>query len=78
MVMAAILDLCKLGMMKGFYAEMNVISVFLAPKNMGVDTKIKFIRVLDNEIQVKIGSNGGHFGFMQIRHLSTWLILVNF
>ena len=41
--MAAILELCKLGMMNGFYAEMNVISVFLAPENMGVDTKIKFV-----------------------------------
>ncbi len=27
-VMAAILDLCKLGIRKGFYAEINVISVF--------------------------------------------------
>ncbi len=53
---------------------MNVISVFLAPENIGVDTKIKFVRVSGNEIQVKIGTNGGHFGFMQIRHCSTRLI----
>ncbi len=76
--MAAILDLCKLDMMKGFYAETNVISVFLASENMGIDTKIKLIRVSDNDIQVKIGSNFDIFGFMQIRHCSTWLILVNF
>ena len=38
-------------------------SVFLASENMNVDTKIKSRRT-----QVKIGSTGGHFGFMQIRY----------
>ncbi len=40
---------------------MIVINVFLDPENMGVYTKMKFIRILDY-------SNGGHFGFMQIRY----------
>ncbi len=48
--MAAILNLCKLGMTKGSNAEMVVINIFLTPENMGVDTKIKFIRVSDDEI----------------------------
>ena len=48
--MAAILNLCKLGMRKGSNAEMVVINIFLTPENMGVDTKIKFIRVSDDEI----------------------------
>ena len=42
--MAAILDLSKLGIMKGSNDEMIVINVFLAPENMGVYTKMKFIR----------------------------------
>ena len=66
--MVAILDLCKLGMTNESYAEMITISYYQCvpcPENMGVDTKIEFIRVSGNEIQVKIGSNGGHFGFMQ-------------
>ncbi len=46
--MAAILDLCKLGMMERAYAEIVVINVFLTPENMGVDTKFKFIRVSDD------------------------------
>ncbi len=54
--------------MERYDTEIIVINVFLAPESMGVDTKIKFIRFLDNEIQVKIGSNGDHFGFMQIRY----------
>ena len=48
--MAAILDLCKLGMMKRANADLAVINVFLTPKNIGVDTKNKFIRVSDDEI----------------------------
>ncbi len=48
--MAAILDLCKLGMMERANTEMVVINVFLTPENIGVDTKIKFIRVSDDEI----------------------------
>ena len=48
--MAAILDLRKLGMMKGFDAEMVVIIVFLCPENIDGDTKIKFIRVSDDEV----------------------------
>ncbi len=48
--MAAILDLCKLGMMKGSKAEMVIANVFLTPDNMGADTKIKFIRISDDEI----------------------------
>ncbi len=66
--MAAISELCKLGIMEGSNAEMIVISAFLDPENIGVDTKMKFIRVSHDEIQVKIGSNGSHFGFMQIRY----------
>ncbi len=66
--MTAILDLCKLGSMEGSDAEMIVFSAFLDPENTGVDTKMKLIRVSHDEIQVKIGSNGGHFGFMQIRY----------
>ncbi len=41
--------------MKKSYAEIIVINVFLVPENMGVDTKMKFVRVSGNEIQVKIG-----------------------
>ncbi len=54
-------------MVKKSYAEIIVISVFLVPENMGIDTKMKFLRVSGNEIQVKIGigSHDGHFGFMQ-------------
>ena len=48
--MVAILDLCKLGMMKGCNDEMIVINVFMAPENVGVETKMKFIRGLDDEI----------------------------
>ncbi len=48
--MAAILDLCKLGMMKGSNNEMLVINVFLAPENIGVDTKMTFIKVSDDEL----------------------------
>ena len=57
-------------MMKKSYAEIIVISLFLVPENMGIDTKMKFVRVSGDEIQVKIGigTNGGHFGFMQIRY----------
>ncbi len=55
-------------MMKGFYVEMNVISVFCALENISVETKMRFIHVSGNEIQVKIDGNGGHFGFMQIRY----------
>ena len=69
--MAAILDLRKLGMMKGSNDEMIVINVFVTPENISVecvDTKMKFIRGSDDEIEVKIDSNGGHFGFMQIRY----------
>ena len=66
--MVDILDLCKLGMMKRSNAAMIVINVFLAPENMDVVTKIKFIRVSDDEILVKTGNNGGRFGFMQIRY----------
>ncbi len=29
--------------MKGFYAEMNVTNAFIAPENVGVDTKNEFI-----------------------------------
>ncbi len=65
-------------MMKGFYVEMNVISVFCGLENISVETKMRFIHVSGNEIQVKIYGNGGHFGIMQIRHLSTWLILVKY
>ncbi len=36
--MVAILDLCKLNMMKGSIGEMVLISVSLAPENIGVDT----------------------------------------
>ena len=56
---------------------MIAISVFLAPDNMGVDTKMKFIQIPGNEIHVKISSDSSHFGFIQIRHCSTQLILVN-
>ncbi len=48
--MAAILDLCKLGVKKGSNDEMIIIDVFLAPENMGVDTKMKCIRGLNDEI----------------------------
>ena len=48
--MAAILDLCKLGMMKGSNDEMLVINVFVTPENIGVDSKLKFIRVSDDEV----------------------------
>ena len=48
--MAAILNLCKLGMMKGSNDEMLVINVFVTPENIGVDTKMKFIRVSDDEV----------------------------
>ncbi len=48
--MAAILDLCKLGMMKGSHDEMLVINVFVTPENIGVNTKLKFIRVSDDEV----------------------------
>ncbi len=37
-------------MMKGFNNEMLVIDVFVAPENMGVDTKMNFIRVSDDEV----------------------------
>ncbi len=33
-LMAAIFDKCKLGVMKGFDAEMVVINVFMFPENM--------------------------------------------
>ncbi len=50
-------------MMKVSNAEIFVINVFLAFKNMGVDTKIK-----SQMTKVKIGSTmapgGGHIGFM--------------
>ncbi len=52
--MAAILHLCKLGMMKGFNAKTIVISVLLVPENMGLDTKIKSLQVSNDKIQVKI------------------------
>ncbi len=48
--MGAILDLCKLDMMKGSNNEMLVISVFMAPENIGLDTKMKFIQVSDDEL----------------------------
>ncbi len=48
--MAAILDLCKLGMMKGCNDEMLVINVFVTPENIGVDSKLKFIRVSEDEV----------------------------
>ncbi len=51
--MATILDLCKLGIMEGSDAEMVVISAFLDPENMDVDTKMQFTQVSDDEIQVK-------------------------
>ena len=41
---------------------MVVVNVFLTPDKMGADTKIKFIRISDDQI----GNNGGYFGFMQI------------
>ena len=58
--MVAILDLCRptLGMMKGSNAEMIIFNAFLTPENMRVDTKTKLVRILDDEIQVKIGTNG--------------------
>ena len=34
---------------------------------MGVDTKILFLQVSDDEIEVKVSENGGHFEFMLIR-----------
>ena len=55
-------------MMKGCYAEMNVISVFCALENIGVETKMRFIHISVNERQVTIDGNGDHFGFMQIRY----------
>ena len=64
--------------MKGFSDEMVVTNIFFDPENMGVDTKIKLLWVLVDEILAEIGTNGGHFEFMQIRHCSTPLILVNF
>ncbi len=42
-------------MLKKSCPEIIVINVFLVPENMGVDTKMKFVRVSGNEIQVKIG-----------------------
>ncbi len=49
--MTTILDLCKVGVINGFIAEMDVyINVFLSPENIGADTKINFIRVSDDEI----------------------------
>ncbi len=40
-------------MMEGSNAEMIVLSVFLDPEHMSVDTKVKFIQISDDEIQVK-------------------------
>ena len=76
--MAAILIICKLGVTKW----PNVINIFIIEfldlENMGMDTRIKCLQVSDLEIQAKLGLNGGHFEFMQIKHWSTSWILVNF
>ena len=36
--------------MEGLNMEIIVINVFVTPENMGIDTKIKFLRVSDPEI----------------------------
>ena len=64
--------------MKRSSDEMIITKIFLDPENMGVDTKIKVLRVSDDEIWAWIGRNVGHFEFMQIRYCSTSLILVDF
>ena len=66
MVMATILDLCKLGMMKGSKAEMVIANVFLTPDTWVQTPKLS---LYESHMRYRyISSNGGHFEFMQIRY----------
>ena len=59
--MAAILDLCKLGVNQVSSNNFTVTAVFRTLENIGIDTKISLLQVLYLKIWSKLYHNGGHF-----------------